>query len=89
MNLTKHRQRPTKGDYLVQTVDSAEAEKACSRPWGSRRAPNRPVFLERTSKRRDRRWTNNELTWRGSAEEKNTVEQEGRVMESEAHRKGH
>ena len=56
---------PTKGDYLVQNVDSAEAEKACSGPWGSRRAPNRPVFLERTSKRRDRRWANNELTWGG------------------------
>lgn len=65
MNLTKHRQCPTKGDYLVQTVDSAEAEKACSRLWGSRRAPNRPVFLERTSKRIDRKWTKNKLTWKG------------------------
>lgn len=56
---------PHQGGLLVQTVDSAEAEKACSRLWGSRRAPNRPVFLERTSKRIDRKWTKNKLTWRG------------------------
>ena len=52
-------QCPTKGGYLIQTVDSAEAEKPCSS------APNRRAFLERTSKRMDRKWTNSKLTWRG------------------------
>lgn len=49
---------PPRG-IILSKLNSAEAEKPCSS------APNRPAFLERTSKSMDRKWTNNKLTWRG------------------------
>lgn len=48
-HFTMHRAAPTMGNYLVQTVNSEEAEKPYPRPWRFSSALNRPVFLEFTS----------------------------------------